>query len=159
MKIPEPSKAEIMFERGHFTANGYTFTVEPVRLGEEEQYLSDVRFFLYPHDENGRAVEEPTEQELTRFAIALFMKKGAKKKAPSKPGLIPRVKLWLAKHIKKDYRLYADNPEIMGALKWIERKVKYKGKNIRFYDLERKYGLSKAEIINLFGYFEKMSGF
>lgn len=156
--VPEPTKQEIMKERGHFTANGYTFTVEPVTLDEEDQYFSEVGCFLYPHNKDGSEVEDISDRELASFARALFLV-DRKDNDSHKRGALEKIKLWLVKHFCRDYRFYSDTPTIMAGIKWIEKKVKYKGKRIRFYDLERKYGLSKVEIVKLFGYFEKMSNF
>ncbi len=44
-------------------------------------------------------------------------------------------------------------------IKWLEKKVSYKGRKIKFYDLERKYGLNKLEIHQLMCKFMEISNF
>ena len=150
----EPTSYEVMQERGKFEANGYIFTIEPVYFGEEEEYWQDVQFLLHPEK------DDCTDRDLAKFGIMLFQMGGSKgNNVKGQLGLFQRMILWLVKHTTKRYKYYSDNPSMVGAIKWIEKKVKYKGKHIRFYDLERKFGLSKSEIIKMFGYFEAMSGF
>lgn len=145
---------ETMLERGIFEANGYKFTVKPIFLGEETEYLSDVSYALYPRAKEG---QEFTDKDLSRYAIALF--KNEKSEVEQDLGLFDRFKRWFAKTFKHNYEYYSDNPSVIGLVKWIERKVYYKGRNIKFYDLERKFGLNKSEIVKLFGYFQDLSGF
>ncbi len=147
---------EIMLERGKFTANGYTFTVKPIYLGEEDEYKEDVKFALYPRTNEKK---EYTDKELNQYAILLFSKNNGFSVSTAPTGLFGKLKLCLVKTFCKNYQYYSDNPAIVGVIKWIEKKVYYKNKRIKFYQLERKYGLSKAEIIKLFGYFEYLSGF
>lgn len=144
---------EVMTERGKFTANGYTFTVKPVFWGEEPEYLEDVRYSLYPKGE-----EELSDEQLGKYAIALYQVTKENSHTESL-NLIEKIKLKLVKLFFKDYKYYSDNKEIIGIIKWIEKKVYYKNKRIRFYDLERKFGLNKAEIIRLFKYFLEISNF
>lgn len=149
-----------MLERGRFTANGYTFAVRPVYLGEEDDYISDVTLSPVPiPKESG---EEYTEKELGQWAIAIFSKniKVAKKDVTENHGLFPFIsRLFQRLFHPKDYRYYADSPAIQPLVKWLERKVTYKGRKVRFYDLERKFGLNKAEIERLIMYFHELSGF
>lgn len=148
---------ETMLERGEIILNNHKFVVKPVFLGEEPEYLEDVSYSLYPRTKGD---EEPTQKDLSRFAIMLFssgLDKDIEDK--EKTGLLTKIKIWFLKKFKRDYHFYVDNPTSMLLAKWIERKVFYKKKHIRFYDLERKYGLNKAEIVELFKYFQEMSGF
>lgn len=147
---------ETMLERGIFEANGYKFTVKPIFLGEESEYLEDVAYALYPRAKEG---EELTDKDLSHYAMMLFRKSSDKNDKHERVGLFERFKRWLAKTFTKKYEYYSDNPSVLGLVKWIERKVYYKGKRVRFYDLERKYGLTKSEIVKLFGYFQDLSGF
>lgn len=147
---------ETMTQRGTFVANGYKFTVKPVYLGEEMDYLADVSYPLYPRaKEDG---EEPTDKELSVWAMMLF-KQENKQDDRIKLGLFEKFKRWVAKTFVKNYQYYSDNSSVSGLVKWIEKKVSYKGKPIKFYDLERKYGLTKSEIVKLFKYFQDLSGF
>lgn len=146
---------ETMLERGIFVANGYKFVVKPIYLGEESEYLSDVSYALYPHTKDG---QELTDKDLSRYAIALFQLNPSDNEN-EQLGLFGKIKRWLVKAFSKDYRFYSYNPSILGLVKWIEKKVYYKGKRIKFYQLERKFGLSKSEIVKLFGYFQELSGF
>lgn len=147
---------ETMLERGTFEANGYKFTVKPIFLGEESEYLDDVAYALYPRAKEG---EEITDKDLSHYAMMLFREVPGKNDKHERIGLFERFKRWFAKTFIKNYEYYSDNPSVLGLVKWIERKVFYKGKRIRFYDLERKYGLTKSEIVKLFGYFQDLSGF
>lgn len=146
---------DYMLERGVFEANGYKFVVTPVYLGEETDYMMDVSYALYPHTKEG---EELTDKDLSRYAIALF-RFNPDEIQPEKLGLFGKIKLMLVKAFNKDYRYYSYNPSILGLIKWVEKKVYYKGRRIKFYQLERKFGLNKSEIIKLLGYFQELSGF
>lgn len=151
---------ENMMERGYFTANGHTFAVKPVYLGEEDEYLSEMTISPTPvPKEDG---EEYTEKELGQWSIALFSKSLNVKKgiAEEKHGPFAILSRLFQRFRKpKDYRYYADSPAIQPLVKWLERKVTYKNRKIRFYDLERKFGLNKAEIERLIMYFHELSGF
>lgn len=147
---------ETMLERGTFEANGYKFTVKPIFLGEEAEYLDDVAYALYPRAKEG---EEITDKDLSHYAMMLFREVNSKNNKHERVGLLERFKRWFAKTFIKNYEYYSDNPSVLGLVKWIERKVYYKNKRIKFYELERKFGLTKAEIVKLFGYFQDLSGF
>ena len=147
---------ETMLERGTFEANGYKFTVKPIFLGEEAEYLDDVAYALYPRAKKG---EEITDKDLSHYAMMLFREVNSKNNKHERVGLLERFKRWFAKTFIKNYEYYSDNPSVLGLVKWIERKVYYKNKRIKFYELERKFGLTKAEIVKLFGYFQDLSGF
>lgn len=152
----EIKNEETMFERGKFTANGYTFTVKPVYLGEEDEYLSQVTVSPVPVENNGEKFDKTDDKKMGQWAIVLFSESlnGVKKK---KKGKLYQFFTWLFK--RRDYHYYDDVPSIQPIIKWLEKKVTYNGKRIRFYDLERKYGLSKADIERLFIYFHEISGF
>lgn len=149
-----------MMERGIFTANGYTFAVKPVFLGEEDEYLFDMSISPIPiPKENG---EEYTEKELGQWSIALFSKSvnTSKKNDEEKIGFLGFLSRLFQKLFKpKDYRYYSNYPAIQPVIKWLEKKVTYKNRKIRFYDLERKFGLNKTEIERLIIYFHEISGF
>lgn len=153
----ETLNEETMLERGKFTANGYTFDVRPVYLGEESDFLSQITVSPVPiSNETGAFNYEPTEKEKSQWIIALFSENlnGVKKK---KRGRLYEFLMWLFK--RRDYRYYKDYPAIQPLVKWVEKKVTYQGKKILFYDLERKYCLSKADIERLFIYLYQLSGF
>lgn len=151
---------DAMLERGIFEANGYQFTVRPVYLGEEDEYLSQMTVSPVPiPKEDGEA---HTEKELGQWSIALFSKSVnfAKKDVEEETGFLGFLsRLYRRLFHPKDYRYYADSPAIQPLVMWIERKVTYKGRKVRFYDLERKFGLNKAEIERLIIYFHELSGF
>lgn len=151
----EIENKETMFERGKFTANGYTFDVRPVYLGEEDDYISEVGVSPVPVTEDGEEYDKTDDKKMAQWSIALFSKSlnGERKKR----GKLFRLISWLL--WRHDYHYYADYPSVQPIIKWIERKVTYRGRKIRFYDLERKYGLSKAEIERLFVYFHELSFF
>lgn len=148
---------ETMFERGKFVANGYTFIVKPVYLGEEDDFLSQVTISPVPVNPENNTVENSNDdKQLGKYAIALFSEalNNVKKKTH---GRIYEFFCWLFN--RRDYRYYKDVPLIQPLIMWIEKKVTCNGKKVYFYDLERKYGLSKAEIERLFIYFYEISGF
>lgn len=153
--MPEEISKDTMLERGEFIANGYKFTVKPIYLGEETDFLNDVPYTLYPSKKDDT---ELTEKDLSRYAIYLF--NGSKENNNSKKkNIFSKIIDFFKKKIDKNQLYYAGNESVLGLVKWIEKKVYYKGKNIKFYDLERKYKLSKSEIVKLFGYFQDLSGF
>lgn len=147
---------DTMLERGEIILNGYKFVVKPLYLKEEPYFFEDVPISIYPKPKEG---QELTDKDLSHFAIALFSIDHDSSKEKPKQGFIERIKRWYIKHFVKDYRYYSDNPSVLGLVKWIEQKVYYKGRLVRFYDLERKFNLSKSEIVKLFGFFQEISGF
>lgn len=152
----EIKNEDVMFERGKFTANGYTFTVRPVYLGEEDEYLSQVTVSPVPVSQDGEEIDKNDDKKMGQWAIVLFSESLNKVKKKKK-GKLYQFFTWLFK--RRDYRYYSDVPSIQPIIKWIEKKVTYNGKKVYFYDLERKYGLSKADIERLFIYFHEISGF
>lgn len=148
---------DIMMERGNFEANGYAFTVYPVRLKEENEFLSDLKVSPIPKKiiDGGTM----TDEELALYVITLFSE-SANYDEGEQPKKISKFRQFIVKHFyHNDYRFYEDRPKIMPFLRWLEQKVEYEGKLVKFYDLERKYKLSKAEIGRLFIYFYQLVGF
>lgn len=147
-----------MMERGRFTANGYTFVVRPVYLGEEDAYFEDMKIRPTPPDKDDGT--QYSDTELGRYAMVLFSRTtSAYHKDDRKPAFGGIKRLFRKLFPKKDYTYYSDLPAVMPLVKWLERKVTYKGRKIRFYDLERKFGLNKTEIQQLIDYFHEISGF
>lgn len=146
---------DIMMERGKFTANGHTFIVRPVYLGEEDTYFSEINIAPVPSIQDG--ADSPSDKELGRFAIVLFSKTINGENAGKQQGLFRRIINWLFH--RNDYHYYSSYTSMQPIIKWLERKVTYNRRKIRFYDLERKYGLNKAEIERLIMYFHEISGF
>lgn len=149
----EVQNEEVMMERGKFTANGYTFTVQPVYLGEENLYLAEMQVSPVPNYDD-KPIDELTDKELGEWVIALFSQTAAEQ---TKPNWFKRLFARLFHH--NDYHYYNTNPVIQPLLKWIENKVSYNGQKVKFYELERKFGLNKVEIEQLFIYFHEISGF
>lgn len=147
---------DIMLERGKFVANGYTFIVSPIYLMEEDEYFADLQLSPIPAGiEKG---DELSDKELGQWAMALFSTKINNDGQPyKKMSRLRRFIVWL--FYRNDYHYYAASKNIAPFVKWIEKKVKYKGKRVKFYDLERKFSLSKAEIERLFIYLHQLSGF
>lgn len=155
-----PTEQEIMLERGQYEANGFVFDIEPVYYKEIADYERDVKVPLYPREETGLLKEEVTDEELATHGIAIFSYLNRDDTNQEQQSIYKRIKLWLVKHTSKrgkEYHSY--NPAVSGIIKWIEKKIKYNGEHIMFDDLERKYKLSKSEIIKMFGYFEYLSFF
>lgn len=147
---------DTMLERGKFVANGYTFLVKPVYLGEEDEYLSEMTVSPIPIIKEGEELNRENDKEMAQWPIVLFSESlnNVKKK---KRGRFYNFLCWLFR--RRDYRYYSNVPSVQPLIKWIERKVTCNGKKVYFYDLERKYGLNKAEIERLFIYFHELSGF
>ena len=156
--INEVGMYETIQERGSYYANGYKFEVEPIRFEEESSYFRDVPLSIYLQNPEKEDREEITEQYLARLIASLFQS-NSEEEVEASLGKYGRLKLWLVKLTSKRYKYYSDNPSVIGLIKWLERKVKYKHKHIRFYDLERKYKLTKREIAGLFLYMHNLSGF
>lgn len=147
---------DLMMERGKFVVNGYTFTISPIYLMEEDEYFSDLR--LSPVPTATESGEELSDKELGQWAMALFSTKVNNEGQPyKKMSAWRRFFIWLFH--RNDYHYYADAKGITPYIKWIEKKVKYKGKKVKFFELERKFSLSKAEIEKMFIYLHKLSGF
>lgn len=164
-------KKDIMLERGKFLANGYMFEVKPIYLGEEDEYLDSLKRSPVPKPivgEDGKE-RELTEKELGQFLRLFFsnsylavMEAQDRRKVErlfpnGKP--ITQAAIWRLKKTNRNYLYYCDNPNAMILAMWIERKVTYKRKPIRFYDLERKFKLNKTEIEQMITYLHELSGF
>lgn len=144
---------EEMMERGKFIANGHTFFVKPVYLNEVAIYLTEVNISPVPNLKE----EEINDKELSRFAVTLFSENLNGEQVSKKKGIIRRLYDFLFH--RNDYHFYKEYTAVYPIIKWIERKVYCDGKNIRFFDLERKYGLTKSEIQRLIMFFHQISFF
>lgn len=148
---------DTMLERGKFIANGYTFIVKPVFLGEEDDYLSQLTVSPIPVSMNGETeIDKNNDKKMGDWIIALFSKQ-INKDNKKEHGKI--YNFFIRIFHRKDYRYYSNLPTIQPLIMWLERKVTYKGRKVYFYDLERKFGLSKADIERLIIYFHELSGF
>lgn len=162
---------DIMLERGKFCANGHVFEVKPIYLGEEDAYLESLTMSPVPKpimDANGKETSL-SEKEIGQFLQFFFSNRRlaefehqSKRKIDrlfpnGKP--ITEASVWRLKKTKRNYLYYCDNPNAMIMAMWIERKVSYHGRKIRFYDLERKFMLNKSEIERLICYLHELSGF
>lgn len=148
---------ESMLERGKFIANGYTFIVKPVFLGEEDDYLSQLTVSPVPVKLEGETeIDKDNDKKMGDWIIALFSKQ-INDKTQKEHGKI--YNFFMRLFHRKDYRYYSNVPTIQPLIMWLERKVTYKGRKVYFYDLERKFGLSKADIERLIIYFHELSGF
>lgn len=149
---------EVMRERGKITLNGYTFTVKPIFLGEDDEFMESMKLSPVPKDD----YKNMTDKELGKWAMALFSKAAntVESNGGEKAFNVNLFKLIYRKIFKKyDYTYYSHLPNILPLVYWIERKVTYKGKKVLFYELERKYQLNKAEIEKLFIFLYETSGF
>ena len=162
---------DIMMERGKFCANGHVFEVKPIYLGEEDTYLESLTMSPVPKpimDANGNETSL-SEKEVGQFLQFFFSNmRIAEMESQSKrsiDGLFPNGKpitqaaIWRLKKTKRNYLFYCDNPNAMIIAMWLERKVSYRGRPIRFYDLERKFKMNKSEIERLICYLHELSGF
>ena len=119
-------------------------------------------------DANGKEISL-SEKEVGQFLQFFFsnrrlaeMESQSKRKVDrlfpnGKP--ITQAAIWRLKKTKRNYLFYCDNPNAMIIAMWLERKVSYRGRPIRFYDLERKFMLNKSEIERLICYLHELSGF
>lgn len=142
---------EQTLERGVFVANNYIFDIQSVRFEEEREYFSDVPLSIHLLNKK----EEP-QQDLARIMATLFQI-DSEEEIKASLGKFGKLKLWLVKHFRRNYKYYSDSPSATGLIKWLERKVRYKNKRIRFYDLERKFRLTKKEIADMFLYLHNLS--
>lgn len=162
---------DIMLERGKFCANGHVFEVKPIYLGEEDAYLESLTMSPVPKpitDANGKETSL-SDKEIGQFLQFFFSNRRlaefehqSKRKIDrlfpnGKP--ITEASVWRLKKTKRNYLYYCDNPNAMIMAMWLERKVSYRGRKIRFYDLERKFMLNKSEIERLICYLHELSGF
>lgn len=162
---------DIMLERGKFCANGHVFEVKPIYLGEEDSYLESLTMSPVPKpitDANGKETTL-SEKEIGQFLQFFFSNRRlAEFEVASKHKIdrlfpngkpITEASIWRLKKTKRNYLYYCDNPNAMIMAMWLERKVTYRGRPIRFYDLERKFMLNKSEIERLICYLHELSGF
>lgn len=148
---------DVFVQRGIFKANGYEFTVYPIMLDEVSEYIHDG--VVVPKKINNEG-KELTDKELGQFLITCFS-------SPSKKedSLCDKKETSIFKSVKSLFKRekniidYSQYPYASGFVKWIEKKVFYKGKSIVFQDLERKYFLTKPEIAKLIIYLNESSGF
>lgn len=162
---------DIMMERGKFCANGHVFEVKPIYLGEEDAYLESLTMSPVPKpimDANGKETSL-SEKEVGQFLQFFFSNRRlAEMESQSKRSIdrlfpngkpITSAAIWRLKKTKRNYLFYCDNPNAMIIAMWLERKVSYRGRPIRFYDLERKFKMNKSEIERLICYLHELSGF
>ena len=162
---------DIMLERGKFCANGHVFEVKPIYLGEEDAYLESLTMSPVPKpimDASGNETSL-SEKEVGQFLQFFFSNRRlAEMESQSKRSIdrlfpngkpITEAAIWRLKKTKRNYLFYCDNPNAMIIAMWLERKVSYRGRPIRFYDLERKFMLNKSEIERLICYLHELSGF
>lgn len=148
---------DVFVQRGIFKANGYEFTVYPIVLDEVSEYIHDG--VIVPKKVNNEG-KELTDKELGQFLITCFS-------SPSKKedSLCDKKETSIFKSVKSLFKRekniidYSQYPYASGFVKWVEKKVFYKGKSIMFQDLERKYFLTKPEIAKLIIYLNESSGF
>lgn len=148
---------DVFVQRGFFKANGYEFTVYPIMLDEVSEYIHDG--VIVPKKINNEG-KELTDKELGQFLITCFS-------SPSKKedSLCDKKETSIFKSAKSLFKRekniidYSQYQYASGFVKWIEKKVFYKGKPIMFQDLERKYFLTKPEIAKLIIYLNESSGF
>ncbi len=148
---------DLMEERGYISLNGHTFKVIPVFLGEEEEYLTDLQITpAPPKSDDDDAESDYDEKQLNRFIMSLF----SKSRAVGLGNRTPKKKLFELVMKKLGFKKYFyANSTAYTNVKWVQKKVQYNNKYVRFYDLERKFRLNKAEIERLFIEIHTLSGF
>ena len=149
---------DVMLERTLIKINGHTFKIKPITLGEEVDFQTDFKYSIMP-DTNGNEVED---DDIMQLMMGLF---ADKKRILEEMGSIHlKKKTWLQIFRELYYKnrknkKYYQNVAGYGMVKWLEKKVSCDGKKIKFYDLERKYGLTKLEIHQLMSKFMEISNF
>lgn len=148
---------DVFVQRGFFKANGYEFTVYPIMLDEVSEYIHDG--VIVPKKINNEG-KELTDKELGQFLITCFSSPSKKENTVTEKketNIFKIIKSLFRKQKKVvDYSQYQ---YASGFVKWIEKKVFYKGKHVMFQDLERVYFLTKPEIAKLIIYLNESSGF
>lgn len=150
---------DVFVQRGSFKANGYEFNVNPIMLEEVSEYLKDRVMIPKKIDENGN---ELTDKELGHFIISCFTSHSESENKNNdsekkETNIFSKIKRLFLK--EKEVIDYSQYPYAFGFVKWIQKKVSFKGKSIKFEDLERKYLLTKSEIAKLIIYMNEISGF
>lgn len=144
-----------MDEKGRIMLNGFEFIITPIFIGEEEKFRNDVTFSALPRKENKD--EDFTDKELSDHMITIFANQAFEKKE-NKCKIITNKKAIkiIKKFSKKHY--YADK-YAKPLVYWLQQKIRYKDKLVKFYDLERKFKLSKSDIGKIIVTLYKISGF
>jgi hypothetical protein len=140
-------------KRGEFVANGIKFKVRPVDGVETVRFLkvlSEARIFA-------EVIGKGRFQTALSFS-RLFTDLDENNK-PRKRGFIEELKLKYYEKIHKNYKRYKRFPLGCEVAEWVEKLVEVDNKRVRFYDLEKKYLLSKEEIEKLIIYICELSGF
>lgn len=144
-----------MSERGFFEANGYIFMVKPITFFETLEITSKGIYVPSRYDRFG---DEVTDKELGRALSTIFKKQEVTEQ--EKLPFYKRIAKWFKDKFRpKDYVDYSLYPSAKDTIELIESKVSYKGKKVKFYELETKFNLSKGEIANLLIYLLEFSGF
>ena len=148
---------ELMNERYEFIANDYKFIIRPIFLGEEDLFMEEFKFY-------GMLAEKKTDDNQKKILMLQLFSKSIKKAIynDNEVDLDPYVKLKIFKRFFGNKKIYSNiykDMIIEPLIKWIEKKITIKGKKIKFYELERKYGLNKLEIYDLLYMFIDISNF
>lgn len=162
-KLYDDDSREIMLQRWTFSANNYTFVLIPVFLKEIPEFIEDSLPFIEGTGENG----EVTEFDYKKFMLFNFMTtvesvnpilQENEADKSNKPEVSGRFK----KIINRQKTLTNEYSKILNGgmiAKWMERKVKYDDKPIRFDDLEEKFFLNKTEIAKMYQKLVEISDF
>ena len=139
-------------KRGVFKANDLSFRVLPVDGTETIPFYALINVAQKMANAEGRV-------NTSLLLVGLFTdvdEKGAKKRPIQK-----RLKIKFCEMFYKDYRRYERYAYGKQLAKWIEKLVLLDKTNkpVRYYDLEKKYLLSKEDIAKLLIYICELSGF
>lgn len=148
-------KKETFDQRGIFEANGYKFTVYPILCKEVSEYINDKVMIPKQFDENGNKI---SDKDLGKFLISCFSTVSDDKNNQGSINNVNRKSVFKTRNNKNDVD-YSKYKYAYGFVKWIEKKVYYNGKPVKFEDLEMKYSLTKSEIAKLIIYLSDFSGF
>lgn len=140
-----------------FEAHNHKFKIFPVTLDEVGEFLNDKVLIPRKTDSEGNEV---SDYELGACLIRVFFASDIHQtpfKVIENKRLIDKIKSLFKKPIPEiDYTQYTLAYPIV---KWLERKVYYCNKPIKFKDLEKKFALTKAEIARMLIALNDFSGF
>lgn len=171
IKIAEEleKQKDMMMDRTYVNINGFEFMVKPVFLGEEREFL---KYYTTPFMAIANEDGEITTKAKLDLMLKMFNTQNKSEteidirvEATKKIQEVKDMSLFgvLKKYIYKKFGVveidYYDGTPAYGLIVWLEKKVYYEGKKIRFSDLERKYDLTKLEIYELITHFLEISNF
>lgn len=141
---------DILTGIGHITFNGVKFDVEPIFLDEIAEFTNDG----LPIPQVEQADGTPTsDRDLSLFLISVFAAKAPETdtETTASKGLFGKA--------TTQATATTENRFAKSYKKWVEKKIKVNGESIQLSDLDRKYHLTKSDIVRLIRFLYEYSGF